>query len=79
LRFDTGERVVVEDAVNPHYVETSHLVFVRGDRLFGASFDLEALELRAIPPPITMLLPMADSSRFKKRMPCLRRRRSISV
>ena len=53
VRFDTAERrVLVEDGKNPHYLETGHLVFARGDRLFAAPFDPEALELLGLPTPV---------------------------
>ena len=45
-RLDTGERrVLVQDAFEPRYLPTGHLVFARGNTLFAAPFDAERLEL----------------------------------
>ena len=45
-RPDTGERhVLVQDAFEPRYVPTGHLVFVRDDTLFAAPFDADRVEL----------------------------------
>ena len=44
--LDTGERhVLVQDAFEPRYVPTGHLVFVRDDTLFAAPFDADRVEL----------------------------------
>ena len=45
-RLDTGERrVLVQDAFEPRYMPTGHLVFARGDTLFAAPFDADRVEL----------------------------------
>ena len=45
-RLDTGERrILVENAFEPRYVPTGHLVFVRDGTLFAAPFDADRVEL----------------------------------
>jgi serine/threonine-protein kinase len=49
----SGERkVVVEDAADPRYLPTGHLLFIRQGIAMAAPFDLERLELRAAPMPV---------------------------
>ena len=44
LSLETGERhVVVEDGYNARYVPTGHLIFGRGDALWGVPFDVDRL------------------------------------
>ncbi|MCM2314946.1 MAG: serine/threonine-protein kinase [Thermoanaerobaculia bacterium] len=53
LDLTTGKiRWLVEDAGNPVYVPSGHLVFSRGDALLAAPFDLESMTMKGSPAPI---------------------------
>ena len=50
LDLETGEQsVLLDKASDPHYVETGHLVFLRGSSLMAALFDPEAVQLLGEP------------------------------
>ncbi len=49
-RLDTGERkVLIEDAFQPSYLPTGHLVFGRGSSLLAVPFDLASLSVTGTP------------------------------
>ena len=49
-RLDTGERkVLIEDAFQPTYLPTGHLVFGRGSSLLAVPFDLDSLSVTGTP------------------------------
>ena len=49
-RLDTGERkVLIEDAFQPSYLPTGHLVFGRGSSLLAVPFELESLSVTGTP------------------------------
>jgi serine/threonine-protein kinase len=53
LSLATGERkLVLEDAADPRYSPTGHLVFARRGTVMAAPFDLDRLELKAPPVPV---------------------------
>jgi serine/threonine-protein kinase len=47
-----ARKVVVDDAADPRYLPTGHLVFVRQGTAMAAPFDLDRLELTAPPVPV---------------------------
>ncbi len=49
-RLDTGERkMLIEDAFQPTYLPTGHLVFGRGSSLLAVPFDLSSLSVTGTP------------------------------
>jgi WD40 repeat protein len=53
LRMDTREwRILLEDAADPRYVPTGHLVFLRRATLMAVRFDLEKQEIIGQPAPL---------------------------
>jgi serine/threonine protein kinase/Tol biopolymer transport system component len=52
LSFATSTRKTVARGYFPRYLRSGHLVFVRQNTLFAASFDLGRLELRGTPQPM---------------------------
>ncbi len=53
VNVDTGERkVVYRGGSYARYVPTGHLVFLNGNTMFAAPFDLRKLELTASPVPV---------------------------
>ncbi len=53
LSLASGARkVVVDDAADPRYLPTGHLVFARQGTVMAAPFDLDRLELKAPPAPV---------------------------
>ena len=44
-----ARRVLVNDAFQPQYAPTGHLLFVRGDTLFAVPFDADRIELTGTP------------------------------
>ena len=51
LSLDTGERQMLLQGTQPHYVPDGHIVYVRGDSLWRVPFDAERLEVtgQAVP------------------------------
>jgi serine/threonine-protein kinase len=57
LRLDTRERLVlVENAMNAHYLSSGHVMFARqtgrGGEILAAPFDVNTLRLRGTPAPV---------------------------
>ncbi len=53
LDLDSREwRRIVEHGVQPLFLHPGYLLFTRDDRVWGAPFDVETLELRAEPRPV---------------------------
>ena len=60
-RLDTGERkVLIEDAFQPAYLPTGHLVFGRGSSVLAVPFDLESLSVTGT--PITVVEGVLDAA-----------------
>ncbi len=49
---DRQRRTVVRGGGSPRYLESGHLVYTNGSRLFAVPFDLDRLEVRGTPVPI---------------------------
>ena len=63
IRFDRGEsRLLVDEGVNPHYVETGHLVFQHRGTVLAAPFDVQRLELNGPPMPLVERVRMRGPS-----------------
>ena len=53
LDLSTGDRTpLLSNAVDARYVETGHIVFMRGETLWAAPFDPESLSILAPPSPV---------------------------
>jgi len=49
---DHHRKIVYSGAFFARYVPTGHLIFIRGDTVFAAPFDLDRLEVRGTPAPV---------------------------
>jgi hypothetical protein len=52
LSLTTGKRSVLVQGRSPSYVGTGHIVFTRGETLFGVPFDARKLEITGPPTPV---------------------------
>ena len=52
LSLDTGERQMLLQGTQPHYVQDGHIVYVRGTSLWRVPFDVERLEVTGQPVPV---------------------------
>ncbi len=47
-----NRRLLIEDATDPRFVPPGHLVFLRGDAIWAAPFDLENVQIVGEPAPV---------------------------
>ena len=61
----TGEnrRLLIEDATDPRFVPPGHLVFLRGDAIWAAPFDLDSAQIVGELAPVIHSLRSTDSRR----------------
>lgn len=57
--MDTGERRILVEGTNPHYLPTGHLVFAREQTLWAVPFNLDQLTLDGEPVPVVEQVQMA--------------------
>ena len=60
--LDSGERTVLVDGTNPHYLPTGHLVFGRAGSLWAVPFDVDQLALSGEPAPVLEDVSMQDGA-----------------